>query len=732
MSKILLVDAPGAFRDSLLAAVQARGAEAITRDDAMEALATSDQVEPDVILIGEDPGSLGADSLGRILSSRAGGTQVFQLGELGEAGPLPSDAAVLSRALGATGLAAVVLGSEAPPELAEDDELEVPARGLPALLLELCDRHETGVLTLVGEQVERELSLVRGIPVSGSSTRLDERLGALALSSGHIDELTLKRALHLSRDRDVRLGQALLELGAMAGDDLHRMLGVQLRVQMTRACMEGPCRARFSPRPSLVDELPLLPTEPMCAILTAVRREPQQVREGAFGALAGSPVEVGISSPSIDRWLRSVGIDVATSIDGASSFGAMLDSLSIATGEEEEVDPQALALALVWSGRIRPQGELPEAAALFSPRERALPGAGQAITPPGDELGRALERRLLPAPREADVHTRALYGAEAEADESAAELHALYLTAKATRDARAALAVAQNASHTEIRRAYLARLDQLDAHATPTPALECMALELRHHFDRARDRILPPQAPNESIVPVAPADVLSVPPDSLAPEPDAVTSTPPPVPKEAVSASPPPVPGPEEAETSPEPPADEVEALRPVGITQADAAPIEAPDAAQPEAIVEPDAVATKKPFLTKAEIEQTDAVLEQGNWPALIEALDGRDGEPVDLPAPLRLLYAIALRENDSTGAERTAGPSPERLGRSAVGELLQVPRNTAIVRVISRRLLRKRPLLQKPPSRGVSFIVTAIALAVGVGGGLIFSGEIFELLWK
>jgi hypothetical protein len=131
--------------------------------------------------------------------------------------------------------------------------------------------------------------------------------------------------------------------------------------------------------------------------------------------------------------------------------------------------------------------------------------------------------------------------------------------------------------------------------------------------------------------------------------------------------------------------------------------------------------------------METANAILEQGNWTALLQLLDRRDGDPADLPAPLRLLYAIAIKEIALPRAEVPGGVSAEKLGMSAVGELMQMPTKSAAVRVITRRTLRRRQLdLQKPPGRGISFIVTAIALAIGVGGGLIFSGEIFELFWK
>jgi hypothetical protein len=415
----------------------------------------------------------------------------------------------------------------------------------------------------------------------------------------------------------------------------------------------------------------------------------------------------------------------------------MLDALSVGADGSEDVDAEALALALTWAGRIAPEGELPAAAAPFAAHESPLPSRVGAAAPASDELARALDARLFPPASAPGTLARALYGAEAEADETAAELHALYLTLKGERDPRRVLDVPHNASHTEIRRAYHARLDALDA-SCAADAADCLKLELRRQLDRARALALPvePEPLPSLPAPEPAAPQRSLPPAvaSLPPEPAGPLSAPPPLPRPSerprpsdrpqvlseppqLISEPPPLPDAGEAKGPP--------SLPPVHITRADAAPPAPPPQATP--------TAAKERFLTKEELAETDAVLESGNWQALIDKLDRRDERPQELPPPLRLLYAIALREVMASGAARQPGISPEKLGTAAVGELMQAPRKSAAVRVVTRRLLRRRPIQwQKPPSRGISLIVTAIALAIGVGGGLIFSGEIFELFWK
>jgi len=505
----------------------------------------------------------------------------------------------------------------------------------------------------------------------------------------------------------------------------------------------------------------MFPTDPMCAMLAAVRREPKQVRQDAFGALAGMAVDPGVARPVVDRWLAALGIDVGTSIEGASSFGAMLDSLSSTSDQDQEVDAEALTLALTWAGRIGPDGDLPEAARFFAPQPCTLPAIETPVRPPSDTLEEAIDRRLLLNAGSRDARDRALSGAEAEAQEESAELHALYLTTMSNRDHRSALRAAQNASHTEIRRAYHERLDELDRVSTGVPGDNCLALELRARLDTARAQVLPAEPeslPSIPAVELLAADLQSDPPDtgpleardSLRAPPSAppraerrssdapqdLSEPPEPLsdPPEMLSAPPPsgPPPPPTTPTASTPPPvptASLAPSLPPVLVTSGDGtSPMPADllaltPASQPE---------SSAPVLSAEDVAATDAILEQGNWRTLLDSLDGRDGQPDDLPAPHRLLYAIALKETSIDGAQATKRRSPEKMSIGALGEMMHVATDTATVRIVARRVLRRRPLQwQKPPPRGLTFVLAAIALVLGVGGGLLFTGEILELLW-
>lgn len=186
-----------------------------------------------------------------------------------------------------------------------------------------------------------------------------------------------------------------------------------------------------------------------------------------------------------------------------------------------------------------------------------------------------------------------------------------------------------------------------------------------------------------------------------------------------------------------------------ISITPTSAEPARSlsPDGDRPTLSVDPVQAVTAppapaKPAMTaqqRALLDTAGPLLEQGRWRDLRVLLADDNTTGANLPAPLALLYAVALKEEQSQATHSKHDPfagqagAAEAIAISVVQKLFELPEPGVISVMIAKRLLRKRPLdwKQKPPTR-VSAMLVGSALLLGALVGFLLHPRLLGLFWK
>ncbi len=718
-AKVLLVERPGEFRDGFVRAVSARGGSAEVRDDAMQALGSLPAQGPSVVLVSEDPGPPGAGSLCRILRRRYRDASVYRLGDPALRDVVDPTSAVLPRALGAELVAHALLEA---PAAHEQGSAGVPRRAFEAplgqmelgpLLVAIAERWLTGRLLLTTGSSERELRFVRGLPTSSRSTVFAERLGAVAVRLGLLSQPAADNASDLARARGLRLGEALLELGVWQGHELWNALCAQLLDSVVAACNGPACQARFVMDDSVADEALVMRLHPLTALLAACRRMAAAELAAVLEPLGEGSIAGGSSARCIDDWLADLGIAEASALWSASSVKQLRERVADALPPAAADDPlsaDAVTLALLRAGAVKFSGgrtslapldlrapmpsQAPPSLAPGNPAPAILASALQrasrasfetwpvtALAPVQDERDRALNAYLHSARPPALARALALRGPSAEANAAHAALLASYLRVRAGEPQAWLGAREGRSAHQQLMAAHQLhhQLDALAGDGSDQFARSKVA-ELRVHLDCALAQ-LPATEPPLELGPV-PAELTVKGTSVRAPRPSKA-----PPPPARIAASLPPA----------APPARHTQSL-----------------AAFPEA----------------------EQLVLHGKWSELRSLLAEREADPTKLPPVLGLVYAIALKEEarpDDTQGIGQKRLDPDALGIHAMSQLLGVPEDSAAALVIAKRTLRRRPLEwnQNPPAR-ISFLLVAVALAIGAGVGLLLNPTVVHLPWK
>ncbi len=121
---------------------------------------------------------------------------------------------------------------EAAPPLEQGDLAERP---LPAVLFDLMEAKSTGQLVLRRGGVEKSVELVYGHPASVASSARDEVLGHFLVSRGVITEKQNAEAVKRASHKDGRVGEALIEMGALTHEDLLAHLTAQTRHKISQS-----------------------------------------------------------------------------------------------------------------------------------------------------------------------------------------------------------------------------------------------------------------------------------------------------------------------------------------------------------------------------------------------------------------------------------------------------------------------------------------------------------------
>jgi hypothetical protein len=702
-TNVLIVERPGQFRDGLMREVNQRGAEAHVRDDAMEALASLSQLAPNVVLVSDDPGPPGAVSLCRLLRRKLGGAAVYRLGEPSLSDVIDERGLLLPRSVGPSAIARALLNTKQSADVAAWSahcawSAPLGSLELGPLLLAIGARWLTGRLVLTRPGTEREIAFVRGMPVHARSSVLSERLGAVGLRRGLFNEAQLEQALDLAYARDLRLGEALLELGALDAPGLFAALSAQLVEQLSAACNSGASHARFMLDHSVAMRGPLLRLSPLTALLHAVQHTPAEDVERVLDELAERPLAHEALSHAVQQWLSDLQLPDAaklgTSVSTVRALRARLNEALPAGGSAAAPTADAMTLVLLRSGALPMPGrtsmvptDLRAGIRTLSPPSIAsaavrcahssfddwpVSAFAQARTPLELSIDEYLHGKRAPAV----ARELALRGPEADGDPAHAEVYALYLRATGGHHSHAGIESGRGATVAQLRLRYhelLKRLDELET-AHDAPVARAQIMQTRAQIGRVLATL--PEAQIETHTASSPAALSA----------RMVSSTP------AATMS-----------------------HRP------DAARSQAPRSAE---AIDPALAALVEPLV------------QQGKWHELRVLLASRANDPRQLPPGLGLLYAIALKE-DREHEEGVRDPKPtaqaEMLGIRAVSQLLSVSEQSAVAVVVAKRALRRRPLdwSQKPPAR-VSALLVVAALLAGAFVGLLLHPDLLSLFWR
>jgi tetratricopeptide (TPR) repeat protein len=114
---------------------------------------------------------------------------------------------------------------------------------LTAALLELAKARETGVLEVEGEGSRTRIFLRDGEAVSAEGGSLRETLGRMLLRHGALSEADYTRVIDRMTERVManehqRMGEVLVELGLLTGEEVHAALRKQVREKVT-ACFKA-------------------------------------------------------------------------------------------------------------------------------------------------------------------------------------------------------------------------------------------------------------------------------------------------------------------------------------------------------------------------------------------------------------------------------------------------------------------------------------------------------------
>jgi hypothetical protein len=709
-TSVLIVERPGQFRDVLLREVSTHGAEAHVRDDAMEALASLERLAPNIVLVSDDPGPPGAVSLCRLLRRKLKDTAVYRLGEPSLADVIDEKSFLLPRAVGAPAIANALLNRSASWSAHRAWNAPLGSLELGPLLLAIGTRWLTGRLLLTRPGTEREIAFVRGMPVYARSSVLSERVGAIGIRRGLFNETQLEQALDLSHARGMRVGEALLELGALDAPRLFGVLSAQLVEQLAAACNAGACQARFMLDQTQALRGSLLRLSPMTALLHAAQQTPIEDIERVLDELAERPLSNQPLPRAVEQWLSDLQLPEAGELAlQATSVRALRQRIrdKLPTREGSPLSPDTVTVALLRSGAFTMSGrtslvpnDLRAGIRTLSPPSIAsaivrcahssfedwgVSAFAHARTPLELGIDEYLHGKRPPEA----ARSLALLGPEAECDEAHAEVYALYLRISGAQHAVSLPGVKTNAvSELRLRsHELLQRLDALEAeHAAPIARAQIV--QTRASLERLLSTL-----PTLDPVAQSPAQVESGRPTMDSRELQPVSSMPPTAARASSSTS-----------TRPEPIRS---SLRPHAIEQVDPALA---------SVVEP--------------------LVEQGRWQELRTLIAERFTDPRELPAGIGLIYAIALKEAPALALDEF-GEKPvahaETLGIRAVSQLLAVPEQSALAVVIAKRVLRQRPhdWNQKPPVR-VSALLVMVALLTGALAGLLLHPNLLGLLGK
>ncbi len=198
---------------------------------------------------------------------------------------------------------------------------ELATRPLPGLLLDLHDGGVNGSLTLRRAGVGKTIDLANGELVRVVSTQRDETLGHFLVARGVIDEQQHRQALDRAAAEQIRLGEALVQLGVLHGDALHRLLVDQDRHKLVAALRWPQGTWRFDMARDTAAALPglWLPEVVLRGLHATGDSNVERLRR-----LDGATVELTARGRALVTLLREVyGAEVAEALERGGAVGSL-------------------------------------------------------------------------------------------------------------------------------------------------------------------------------------------------------------------------------------------------------------------------------------------------------------------------------------------------------------------------------------------------------------------------
>ncbi|MEB2343470.1 MAG: response regulator [Deltaproteobacteria bacterium] len=214
--------------------------------------------EPPALVVLDGAGV--APALARALPAARGTDAVLERG---------AKAAAIAEAIAAAVArgAAVSAGDSLVPEA-----LQPAGSTLPALLVELRRRAETGVLEVRAEGVCTRIALRAGAPVFAEGGALRETLGRMLLRHGTLSEADYLRVIERMTERlmeseTTRMGEVLVELGLLGAEEVFAALSAQVREKIVSCFRWQRFDHSFEPCEALPEELLAVPCPPLETLL---------------------------------------------------------------------------------------------------------------------------------------------------------------------------------------------------------------------------------------------------------------------------------------------------------------------------------------------------------------------------------------------------------------------------------------------------------------------------------
>jgi hypothetical protein len=178
---------------------------------------------------------------------------------------------------------------------------------LAELLQWLSQSQKTGTLVFDNGQVEKRVFFRDGMVISSASTDPKEYLGHFLVSHGFITEEQLSEGMKRQAAKKVLLGRILVEMGAIAESDVHRMLRMKAEESIYEIFTWAAGDFRF------IEEVPVTPMVQMtldvtALVLEAMRRldDWKRIREVIHSPRA-VPVSLGHPlDPELDAGARLI------------------------------------------------------------------------------------------------------------------------------------------------------------------------------------------------------------------------------------------------------------------------------------------------------------------------------------------------------------------------------------------------------------------------------------------